>query len=156
MKYVSVLRIPGRKSQICRYFILPSSIEAGSSNVWQWHPSVRPLSYNISGSSVPDLVRVWEINGALREYFVWEPFLPSAQSASLKWLELYGSAPNQKSRVAHLVRLGGFWVVLSGADTGAPLSKRLKYIFPEGEKWHLANLRLYSKISSKARIAMCW
>ena len=134
----------GHKAKICRRHLLPSPIEGCSSNVWQWRPSVRPLSYNISGSSVPDLVRVWEINGALREYFVWEPFLPSAQSASLKWLELYGSAPNQKSRVAHLVRLGGFWVVLSGADTVAPLSKRLKYTFPEGKMKYLTTLRLYS------------
>ena len=134
MKYVSVLRIPSRKSQICRYFIWPSSIEAGSSNVWQWRHSVRPLSYNISGSSVPDLVRVGEINGALREHFVWERFLLCAKRNPKKALELCGSAPNQKSRVAHLVRLGGFWVVLSGADTVAPLSKRLKYSFPEGKR----------------------
>ena len=124
----------GHKAKICRCRFLPSSIEAGSSNVWQWRPSVRPLSYNISGSSVPDLVRVGEINGALREHFVWERFLLCAKRNSKKALELCGSAPNQKSRVAHLVRLGGFWVVLSGADTGAPLSKRLKYTFPEGKR----------------------
>ena len=135
---------PLHKAKSCRYFILPSSIEAGSSNVWQWHHSVRPLSYNISGSSVPDLVRVGEINGALREHFVWERFLLCAKRNSKKALELCGSAPNQKSRVAHLVRLGGFWVVLSGADTELPLSKRLKYSFPEGKIKYLTTLRLYS------------
>ena len=128
------LKKTSHKAKICRYHFLTSSIEAGSSNVWQWYPSVRPLSYNISGSSVPDLVRVWEINGALREHFVWERFLLCAKRNPKKALELCGSAPNQKSRVAHLVRLGGFWVVLSGADTGAPLSKRLKYTFPEGKR----------------------
>ena len=82
---------PSRKAKICGCHILPSSIEAGSSNVWQCSQIVLPTRTTIQGPFVPALEPVRRKSGAqgelcLRALFTL--FYPK------KALELFGSAPN--------------------------------------------------------------
>ena len=81
----------GHKAKICRCHFLPSSIEAGSSNVWQCPKIILPTRTTIQGPFVPALEPVRRKSGAqgelcLRALFTL--FYPK------KALELFGSAPN--------------------------------------------------------------
>ena len=90
---IAIRHIPGRKSQICRYFILPSSIEAGSSKARTPPPNCSPHTDNISGA-----IRVHL--GALNEGKVgagshmFESSFISARSASKETTRVVRRRPN--------------------------------------------------------------
>ena len=77
--------------KICRYFILPSSIEAGSSKARQCRPIVLPTRTTIQGAFVPALEPVRRKSGAQGELCLRALF---TQLQFKKALELFGSAPN--------------------------------------------------------------
>ena len=58
---------PSRKAKICRCHFLPSSIEAGSSNVWQCSQIILPTRTTIQWPFVPALEPVRRKSGAQGE-----------------------------------------------------------------------------------------
>ena len=89
--HVFLRRKTGHKAKICGWHILPSSIEAGSSNVWQCSQIVLPTRTTIQGPFVPALEPVRRKSGAQGELCLRALF---TLSYSRKALELFGSAPN--------------------------------------------------------------
>ena len=81
----------GHKAKICRCHFLPSSIEAGSSNVWQCPKIILPTRTTIQGPFVPALEPVRRKSGAQGELCLRALFTLSYPK---KALELFGSAPN--------------------------------------------------------------
>ena len=81
----------GHKAKICRCHFLPSSIEAGSSNVWQCSQIILPTRTTIQGPFVPALEPVRRKSGAQGELCLRALF---TFLLSEKALELFGSAPN--------------------------------------------------------------